>query len=137
MLNVTSTRALDRPMSEEKPTETEVQAKPTRRKFTAAYKRRIVEQAQGCKHGEIASLLRREGLYAAQLNTWRKQYADEGEKGLKAKKRGPKGPTSESRELEKLRKENARLVKKLEQADLIIAVQKKLSLLFASDEENS
>ncbi len=59
-------------MSEEKPTETEVQAKPTRRKFTAAYKLRIVEEAQSCKHGEIASLLRREGLYAAQLNTWRK-----------------------------------------------------------------
>lgn len=122
-------------MTEENPTETEVQAKPARRKFTAAYKRRIVEEAQRCKHGEVASLLRREGLYAAQLNTWRKQYADEGEKGLKAKKRGPKGPSPESRELEKLRKENARLHKMLEQADLIIEVQKKLSILFANDKE--
>lgn len=131
------TRVLDRSMSDETPSETEVQAKATRRRFTASYKRRVVEEAQRCKHGEIGALLRREGLYSTQLTAWRKQYEQEGENGLKARKRGPKAPTGDARELEKLRKENARLVKKLEQADLIIAVQKKLSLLFNINEENS
>lgn len=136
MRNSTATRNYDVRMTETPP-ETEVLAKPTRRKFTAAYKRKIVEEANKCEFGEQAALLRREGLYATQLKAWRKQYLEEGEKGLKAKKRGPKGASAESRELEKLRKENARLLKKIEHRDLIIEVQKKLSALFASEEEDS
>jgi hypothetical protein len=38
---------------------TEVQLRTTRRRFTAAYKRRIVEEAVQCAHGELGALLRR------------------------------------------------------------------------------
>lgn len=36
----------------------------TRRRFTAAYKLKIIKEADGCaEHGEVGALLRREGLY--------------------------------------------------------------------------
>lgn len=47
--------------------EAEVVAKATRRRFTAAYKRRILQEADRCsKPGAIGALLRREGLYSSQ-----------------------------------------------------------------------
>ena len=42
----------------------EVVAKPKRRRFTAAYRLRILEAADRCTEpGEVGRLLRREGLY--------------------------------------------------------------------------
>ena len=115
----------------EKPN-TEVRAKAKRRRFTAAYKRRIVEEAASCEQGMIASMLRREGLYSSHLAEWRKQYEAGALEGLSAKKRGRKPKDPSLKELEKLRKENGRLQKKLEQAELIIEVQKKVSALFGN-----
>ena len=40
----------------------EVPAKATRRRFSARYKLRILEQADGCESGEVGALLRREGF---------------------------------------------------------------------------
>jgi len=52
--------------------ETEVVAKATRRQFTAAYKRRVLQEADRCEQpGEIGALLRREGLYSSHLTAWR------------------------------------------------------------------
>ena len=57
----------------------EVADKATRRRFTAAYKRRIVREADKCtKPGEVGALLRREGVYSSSLSTWRRQH-DAGE----------------------------------------------------------
>lgn len=53
----------------------QVQPKPERRRLTAEYKQRIVAEAEQCKHGELGSLLRREGLTYAQINQWRKAQA--------------------------------------------------------------
>ena len=48
--------------------ETEVLAKPSRRRFTPEYKRKIVREADGCKTlGAVGALLRREGLYSSHL----------------------------------------------------------------------
>ena len=48
----------------------EVSERPTRRRFTAEYKLRILQEADECsKPGEIGSLLRREGLYSSHLRT--------------------------------------------------------------------
>ena len=38
--------------------------KRTRRIFTVEYKLSILQQADGCKHGELGALLRREKLYS-------------------------------------------------------------------------
>jgi transposase len=51
--------------------EVEVVAKASRRRFTVAYKRKIVREANGCKTpGAVGALLRREGLYSSHLTTW-------------------------------------------------------------------
>ena len=44
--------------------------KGSRRRFTAKYKLRVLEQADGCTEpGQIGALLRREGLYSSHLTT--------------------------------------------------------------------
>jgi len=99
-----------------------------RRQFSAAYKRRILEEADAfTESGEIGALLRREGLYSSNLTTWRRQR-ERGE--LEPQKRGRKGPDRQSREIAQLKQENERLRSQLERAEAIIDVQKKLSTLF-------
>ena len=51
---------------------TEVVGVATRRAFSDAYKRRILEEVDRAQPGEIGLILRREGLYSSQLATWRK-----------------------------------------------------------------
>jgi transposase len=102
----------------------EVVVRARRRQFSAAYKLRILQEADGCQErGEIGALLRREGLYSSNLSTWRKQRAV-GE--LADKQRGRKGDPAAA-ELKRLQRENERLRRELEKAELIIDVQKKLS----------
>jgi transposase len=108
----------------------EVSERPTRRSFTAAYKRRILKAADAAKEeGEVGALLRREGLYSSHLTTWRRARERGELVGLAARPRGPKPreDVAQARELKRLERENARLKKELEQAHLIIDVQKKLS----------
>ena len=113
----------------------EVPEKAVRRKFTAAYKLRIVKEAQTCTaQGQIGALLRREGIYSSNLAKWRRQA----EEGLIPKKRGPQKPDASIRRIAELEKENAKLVHKLKQAELIIEVQKKVAdLLKESSGEKS
>lgn len=114
------------------PSDPEVLEKPVRRKFTAAYKLKIVEAAAGCTElGQIGALLRREGLYSSQLSTWRNQRQQGQLKALADNKRGRKAaiPQPVKKELEQLRRENQRLRNKMEQAELIIDIQKKASQL--------
>ena len=109
--------------------EPEVVPKGVRRTFTANYKLRIVEEADQCtERGQIGALLRREGLYSSQLATWRRQRDAGGLQALKPKKRGRKA-SRDTHEVENaaLRRENERLQKQLEQAELIIGAQKKLA----------
>ena len=101
----------------------------TRRTFSAAYKLRIVEEADRCtERGQIGALLRREGLYSSQLATWRREREAGGLQAMTPKKRGRKaGQDAKDVEIAALRRENERLQKQLEQAELIIGAQKKLA----------
>jgi transposase-like protein len=102
----------------------EVPEKAVRRRFTAAYKLRILKEAESCTEpGQIGALLRREGLYSSNLTLWRSQV----NKGLIPKKRGPqtRKPDPQTRRIAELEWENAKLTHKLKQAELIIDVQKK------------
>ena len=109
--------------------DTEVVAKPVRRRFTAEYKLRILRAAEHCSTGELGALLRREGLYASHLTTWRRQREAGQLAGLAPQKRGPK-PNPQADELARLRRENERLQTRLQQAEAIIDAQKKLAQLF-------
>jgi transposase len=115
-----------------KPPDTEVKPQATRRRFTAAYKRKIVEEAAEGEHGEIGALLRREGLYSSYLTKWREEY----EAGtLSDKARGPRANPNAA-EVKRLERENARLKRKLAQAEAIIEAQKKLARLLESQQED-
>jgi len=113
---------------------TEVPTTPRRRQFSASYKLEILERADRCTDsGAIGALLRREGLYSSHLAAWRAARR-EGSLAQFSRKRGTKPAKSpESKELERLRKENARLRRELEKAQTVIAVQKKLSEILGID----
>jgi transposase-like protein len=108
----------------------EVPEKTVRRKFTAAYKARILKEAELCTQTrQLGALLRREGLYYSNIAKWRRQA----EKGLIPKKRGPQKPDPNIRRIAELEKVNARLANKLKKAELIIEVQKKVAELFKGE----
>lgn len=110
----------------------QVAEKASRRRFTAAYKLDILQQAEACTvPGEVGALLRREGLYSSLLVTWRRQRETRGLVGLEPKKRGRKGHPLDplAARVAELEGENRRLRTKLQQAETIIEVQKKLSTI--------
>jgi len=112
----------------------EVKPKRAKRRFSAKEKLRIVAAADACtKHGELGALLRREGMYSAQVAKWR-VLRDQGELGaLTDKKRGRKpnlNPLAPKLALSE--KRNASLTRKLEKAIEIIDVQKKIAELLGN-----
>ncbi len=112
------------------PPDPEVPEKARRRRYTAEYKLRILQEADACREsGEIGALLRREGLYSSHLITWRRQRDEGVLSGLKPKKRGRKAKEQNplARRLAEVEKENQRLKKRLEKAEIIIEFQKKVA----------
>jgi len=106
-----------------------VEAKAKRRRFTAEYKLRILREVDRAKEaGEVGTILRREGLYSSHLVQWRRQRDRVAKAGLAARKRGPKRRVEDPR-IKQLEREKARLERKLRQAEIIIAFQKKVSEL--------
>jgi transposase-like protein len=108
----------------------EVPEKAARRRFTGAYKLRILKEAEGCKGtSQCGALLRREGLYSSHLTTWRRQAEKGSLEALFPRKRGPKTshPNPLKKRVETLEKETQRLRHQLKQAEIIIEVQKKIS----------
>jgi transposase len=111
----------------------EVPEKAIRRRFTAEYKRRILKETETCTEtGQLGALLRREGLYSSNLNTWRRQAEQGTLDALSPKKRGPKEkrPDPSIRRIAELEKETQKLKHKLRQAGLIIEAQKKIAEIF-------
>ena len=107
------------------PPDPEVSARHMRRRFTTAYKLEILRRAEACtRPGALGALLRKEGLYSSHLTTWRQQRSA----GLTAKKRGPKTTAVDPR-VKTLEQENRRLTSRLQQAEAVIAFQKKVSEL--------
>jgi transposase len=105
----------------------EVPATVQRRQFTAAYRLRILKEADACKkRGALGALLRREGLYSSHLVNWRRQR-EQGELVVgRARKRGP-APKSIDPRMKQLEVENRRLQRKLARAETIITLQKKVA----------
>ena len=107
----------------------QVTPKAERRRFSAEYKLRILAEADGCtERGAIGALLRREGLYSSHLEKWRQQRERGALRGLTTQRRGRK-VDAQATELARLRRENEGLQFRLQQAETIIDVQKKLSTL--------
>lgn len=115
----------------------EVVPKAERRRFSAEYKRRILQAADACvQPGEMGTLLRREGLYSSHLTTWRQQRQRGELQGLTPAKRGRKADP-QAAEIARLQRETERLKAQLARAELIIDVQKKLSQMLGLPETPS
>ncbi len=106
----------------------EVVAKATRRGFSAKYKLQILAQVDHCAPGEIGALLRREGLYSSHLTKWKRQR-DAGALQALGRARGRKVEIvgASAKHVAELERANARLQKKLHQAELLLDLQKKVS----------
>jgi transposase-like protein len=106
--------------------------RPKRRRYTAQFKKRILEELDSfTKPGQKGSLLRREGLYSSTVANWRKQRNEGNLASLKPQKRGPKSckNPSEQKRIKELELENRMLQKKLDRANLLLDIQKKISQL--------
>jgi len=100
----------------------------TRRRFTVEEKLRILTEYEAATTPESrGAVLRREGIYSSHIALWR-QKRDIGGKAALDRKRGPK-PNPNARELEKLRRQNERLVKRNEQLEKIVEIQGKMQAL--------
>lgn len=116
--------------------ETEVEPKARRRQYPYEYKQRILAEVDRCTQpGQVGAILRREGLYSQLISKWRAQLKRQGQAGLEPHRRGPKADP-QAAELVRLQRENERLRQRLEQAELIIEVQKKVSQMLGLPAEN-
>lgn len=118
----------------------EVTAKGKRRRFTAEYKRSILAAADRCtKQGELAALLRREGLYSSHLASWR-GARDRGElaNGVTPPKRGPKPKAIDpsAKRIAELERELAKAKARAERAELLVEAQKKMAALLEHVQRN-
>jgi transposase-like protein len=106
-----------------------VSATRTRRRFTAAYKRQILDAAAACtRPGEIGALLRREGLYSSHLTAWR--AADrQGEALTQRRGPAPTAPNPLAPRVAELERALAQATRRADRAELIVDAQKKFSAL--------
>ena len=111
----------------------ELSVPPRRRTFSAKEKLRILaelDRATGIP-GAIGAILRREGLYSSAITDWRRQRDAGAYGGLSPVKRGPKAVPAHPllAEHAQLQRDYKRLEQKLERAEAVIDIQKKVSLL--------
>jgi transposase-like protein len=105
-----------------------VAAKPTRRRFAAEYKLRILREVDSQREvGGIGALLRREGLYSTHLSTWRRERERGALETLSRRRRGRQPDPSHRwrQQLAAVQAERDRLQERLRQAEVIIEAQKK------------
>jgi len=111
----------------------ELLKRPLRRTFTARDKLRILREADEAKDvpGGVGAVLRREGLYSSALSDWRRQRDAGAFEALSPVSRGPKTapPNPLAAEHARLLRDNRRLTQRLERAEAIIDLQKKMAAL--------
>lgn len=110
----------------------EVEPRPVRRQFTAAFKAKILKETDAAPKGEIAAILRREGLFWSTLRKWRAQMSSA---GLEPQKRGRKVDPREEK-IKKLENQLAKLEKRLKQKDILLELQKKIAEILETTNED-
>jgi len=107
----------------------EVPERPSRRRFSAAYKAAILDELErATEPGAKGAILRREGLYSSHATDWRRLRALGGFEAL-GRPRGPKPAHPLVAENERLRATVGRLEARLTRAQKVIAVQGNVSAL--------
>jgi transposase len=117
--------------------DTEVVVPLKKRRFTKAYKLSVLNTVAELKKespGKLGEYLRSEGLYYSTVSQWRNQQRDG---TLSDHRKGTLGYVRESmaKENAKLKRQLASVQKKLEQAELLVDLQKKVSQLILAESE--
>ena len=115
--------------------DTEVVVAGKKRRFTKAYKLSVLDTVAEMKKespGKLGEYLRSEGLYYGIVTRWRNEQRDG---TLSDHKKGTIGYVRESmaKENAKLRRQLAATQKKLEQAEMLVDLQKKVSQLILNE----
>jgi transposase len=108
-----------------------------RRVWTAKQKLEVIAQIDELKKNgaDVGAFIRKKGLYSSTISLWRKQRS-QGILGVEGKKRGPKSKvTPEMVEIQRLQKENEKLLKSLVQAQKIIEIQKKVAAMYLEEKD--
>lgn len=108
-----------------------------RRAFTAGDKLAHLDAyEQACEHGDGGAYLRREGLYSSSITEWRKQR-DAGV--LEGKQPGEKigRLTAEQAEIARLKRENARMSKRLATTEAALDIMGKAHALLETLSERA
>ena len=103
-------------------------SRSTRRRFSVAYKLRILAEADASAiPGQISALLRREGLYSSNLSAWRHQREAGQLSALTPVRPGPKPKERNPLEgrVKELEKEKKALERKLKRAEWLLDISKK------------
>lgn len=106
----------------------EQRARAKRRTFEAGFKLRVLEEWDRADAAERSAILRREGIYSSMISDWKRQRRE----GLLDNdgSRSPSGRGGPSyAEVDRLRRENAKLQEELTKAKFVIEVQGKVSAL--------
>jgi transposase len=108
---------------------TEVNIAPRSKRYSAAFKLRLIEEADRCQApGELGALLRREGIFSSTLSDFRKQKA-RGDFDDKRTATTPREVASPQvvKELAASQREVRRLKRELDCATALLELQKKVS----------
>ena len=111
---------------------------PVRRQFSPEYKLRILQEIDKRRDegkGVAGEILRREGLYASQVASWRASLEEVIANGFPERKRGRKADPAlvYKKEAERLKKKLERTQEDLRQARLIIEAQKKIAAMYREE----
>jgi hypothetical protein len=117
--------------------DTEVSVVKKRRRHTRAYKVSVLEKVAELKKsapGEIGEYLRSEGLYYGDVRRWQVLQQDG---DLSGYPKGSAGYVRETMSTEnaKLKRQIASMKKRLEQAELLLELQKKVSQLILNESQ--
>jgi len=113
----------------------EVIARPHRRNLTVSYKLKVLETVEALREqgeGTIGAYLRKEGLYYSSIRYWAR-LRDNGL--LTGNSKGPKGNNRDKllAENKKLRRQLEQTKKRLAKTEMLIELQKKLSMIMGID----
>ena len=125
-------------MPESQRPDEKVSDQPVRRQLSPEYKLKIlqeIDQRKGEGRGAVGEILRREGLYASQVASWRNSLEEVIAHGLPERKRGRKADPALAykKQAEKLERQLRRTQEDLRQARLIIDAQKKIAQMYHPD----
>ena len=109
----------------------------TRRRFSAVEKQRLLAENDALAHGERGPWLRRQGLYAGQLSTWRKELTRSGSQGLEPKTPGRKPADPRDAQIARLERDLKRVERRAYIAEQLVELQKKVLQLAAQMQDGS